>query len=48
MKIQVFHENTSFSWVFQIDFLMKFLDDPAWFCMEKLKNQVILIKNFNI
>ena len=27
---------------------MKFLDNSAWFLLEKLKNQVILTKNHNI
>ena len=25
---------------FNIQLLTKFLDDPAWFCLEKLKNQI--------
>ena len=33
---------------FKIDLLMKFLDDSAWFWLEKLKKHVILIKNLNI
>ena len=28
-------------WVFKNCFLMKFLDDSAWLCMEKLKNAAL-------
>ena len=32
----------------ETDFLMKFLDDSAWFCLEKLKKRVVSTKNFEI
>ena len=33
---------------FKIKFLTKFLNDSAWFLLEKLKKHVILTKNLNI
>ena len=33
---------------FKIRFLTKFLDDSAWFLLEKLKKHVIFTKNLNI
>ena len=33
---------------FEIEFLTKFLDDSAWFFVEKLKKQVCSTKNLDI
>ena len=33
---------------FKIRFLTKFLNDSAWFLLEKLKKHIILTKNLNI
>ena len=32
----------------KLSFSTEFLDDSGWSCVEKLKNEVILIKNLNI
>ena len=33
---------------FQTDFLMEFLDDSAWFCLEKLKKHVFQPKTLKL
>ena len=40
---------SNFAWFgFKICFLTKFLDNSAWLLLEKLKEHVFSIKNFNI
>ena len=33
---------------FKIGFLIKFLNDSAWFCLEKLKQHIFSMKNFKL
>ena len=47
MYVQFPQKTVNYWFDFTIDFFTKFLDDSAWFCVEKLKKHGFEIKNIS-